>query len=210
MGCEAYRKVEGGLVVKTRLVSSWTLLTASAAALIWASGAARALAAGPDSYFVASTGSLASFWYLIFIAGLLLLTVEAFIPGFHVIGITGIVLVVYGLVLAFQFTASITTVLGAAVLALVTVGVLIRYASERGVFKRLSLNSTAAGEAASGSKTPVVGQEGVSVTPLRPSGTAQFGTERFSVLTEGEFIPPGARVEVVSVSGGRIAVRRAD
>jgi len=195
--------------VKTCLVSFSALRTALTAALIWASGAAGALAAGPDSYFVANAGGLASFWYLVFVAGLLLLAVEAFIPGFHVIGITGIVLVIYGLVLAFQSTASITTVMAAAVLALVTVGVLIKYASERGIFKRLSLYSTA-GEAAPASKAPGVGQEGVSITPLRPSGTAQFGTDRFSVVTEGEFIPPGTRVEVISVSGGRIVIRRAD
>jgi membrane-bound serine protease (ClpP class) len=168
------------------------------------------LAVGPDSYFVASPDGLASFWYLIFIAGLLLLAVEAFVPGFHVIGITGIVLVIYGLVLAFQFTASITTVLAAAVLALVTVGVLIKYASEKGIFRRLALDSTAPGGTTAPAKMPCVGQEGVSITPLRPSGTAQFGTDRYSVITEGEFIQPGVRVEVISSAGGRITVRRAD
>ena len=193
--------------MKARLV---LLRMAWAPALFWAFPAAGALAAGPDSYLVARASGIASFWHLVFIAGLLLLSVEAFIPGFHVIGIAGIVLVIYGLVLAFQFTSSITTVLGAAVLALVTIGVLIKFALEKGIFKRLSLDSTATGEATATAKALVVGQEGMSITPLRPSGTAQFGTDRFSVVTEGEFIPSGIRVEVTSVTGGRIAVRRAD
>ncbi len=192
--------------MRTRLVSSCLVVVLAICLLL---PAAAAFAAEPDGYYVARS-SVASYWYLVFIAGLLLLSVEAFIPGFHVIGITGILLVIYGLVLAFQHTASMTTVLGAAVLALVTIGVLVKVALDRGVFQRLSLNSTTPGDSAPAARTLTVGQEGISITPLRPSGTAQFGTDRFSVVTEGEFIASGVRVEVTSITGARIAVRRAD
>lgn len=192
--------------MKARLVS-FCLAVALAICLLLP--ATAAFAAEPDGYLVARS-SVASYWYLVFIAGLLLLSIEAFIPGFHVIGITGIVLVIYGLVLAFQYTASMTTVLGAAVLALVTIGVLVKVALDRGVFQRLSLNATAPGETAQAASALATGQEGISVSPLRPSGTAQFGTDRFSVVTEGEFIPSGVRIEIISITGGRIAVRRAD
>jgi len=45
-------------------------------------------------------------------------------------------------------------------------------------------------------------------TSSAPSGTAQFGRERVSVVTEAEFIEQGAEVEIVSVEGARVVVRR--
>ena len=54
----------------------------------------------------------------------------------------------------------------------------------------------------------MIGQRGVAVSKLRPSGTAQFGRERISVVTEGEFIEQGTEVEIVSVEGARVVVRR--
>jgi len=53
----------------------------------------------------------------------------------------------------------------------------------------------------------MIGRRGVTVSALRPSGTARVGTKRVSVVTEGEFIPEGAEVEVVSVAGSCVVVR---
>lgn len=54
------------------------------------------------------------------------------------------------------------------------------------------------------------GREGVAVTPLRPSGTADIDKKRFSVVTEGSHIHTGTRIRVVLVEGGRIVVEAID
>ncbi|MEW6359190.1 MAG: NfeD family protein [Planctomycetota bacterium] len=63
--------------------------------------------------------------------------------------------------------------------------------------------------AASEDMTSLVGQCGVALTPLRPSGTAAFDERRITVVAEGEFIDRDARVEVIAVQGARVVVRRA-
>lgn len=54
----------------------------------------------------------------------------------------------------------------------------------------------------------MIGRRGVALSKLRPSGTARFGRERVSVVTEAEFIEQGTEVEIVSVEGARVVVRR--
>ncbi|HEV8454900.1 MAG TPA: NfeD family protein, partial [Gemmatimonadales bacterium] len=53
----------------------------------------------------------------------------------------------------------------------------------------------------------LVGRDGVAVTDLRPSGTARVGEERLDVVTEGEYVPQGSRVQVVQSDGYRHVVR---
>jgi len=53
----------------------------------------------------------------------------------------------------------------------------------------------------------LVGQIGLTVTDLRPSGTASFGEERIDVVTEGPFIETGARVVILRAEGYRHIVR---
>jgi membrane-bound serine protease (ClpP class) len=53
----------------------------------------------------------------------------------------------------------------------------------------------------------LVGQVGVALTDLRPSGAAQVLGERMDVVTEGEYVPLGSRVEVVRSDGYRHVVR---
>jgi membrane-bound serine protease (ClpP class) len=48
------------------------------------------------------------------------------------------------------------------------------------------------------------------VTPLRPAGTVEFGTERLQAVSEGAFIEAGAVVRVIEVHGNRIVVEQAE
>jgi membrane-bound serine protease (ClpP class) len=53
----------------------------------------------------------------------------------------------------------------------------------------------------------LVGKQGVAMTVLRPAGKAQIGDDFVDVISEGEFISAGRRIEVLSVSGNRVVVR---
>jgi membrane-bound serine protease (ClpP class) len=53
----------------------------------------------------------------------------------------------------------------------------------------------------------LLGAIGVAVTPLRPSGKAQFGEQFLDVIAEGDYVAPGARVQVIEIEGIRIVVK---
>lgn len=53
----------------------------------------------------------------------------------------------------------------------------------------------------------LVGQEGVALTQLRPSGMARFGNQKVDVVSDGEVIERDARVEVIEVNSNRVVVR---
>jgi hypothetical protein len=53
----------------------------------------------------------------------------------------------------------------------------------------------------------LLGAVGTSVTVLRPAGTVRFGDQFVDVVTEGGYIPAGARIQVVEVEGTRIVVK---
>ena len=54
----------------------------------------------------------------------------------------------------------------------------------------------------------LTGARGVALSDLRPGGFARIGEARVDVVTEGDFIPAGAEVEVVSDEGYRRVVRQ--
>lgn len=53
----------------------------------------------------------------------------------------------------------------------------------------------------------LLGQQGVTTTPLLPSGKARFGGQLVDVIAEGEIINRGSQVTVVEVHGNRVVVR---
>jgi membrane-bound serine protease (ClpP class) len=56
----------------------------------------------------------------------------------------------------------------------------------------------------------LLGKQGVAHSVLRPTGVADFNGRRVDVLTEGEFVAAGLRIEVIRVDGHRILVRTVD
>jgi membrane-bound serine protease (ClpP class) len=52
-----------------------------------------------------------------------------------------------------------------------------------------------------------VGEEGISVSELRPSGIARFGKNRLNVVTHGEPIETGRKIKVVVIEGNSIVVK---
>ena len=65
--------------------------------------------------------------------------------------------------------------------------------------------STEDGYVASESRSDLVGSIMMSYTDLRPAGVAE---EKFDVVTDGDFIEKGNKIEVVRVEGMRIVVRK--
>jgi membrane-bound serine protease (ClpP class) len=55
---------------------------------------------------------------------------------------------------------------------------------------------------------PLVGQEGVAQSYLRPVGIVLIDGRRIDCVTEGAMVDAGARVRIVAVEGNRVVVRR--
>ncbi|OAI54512.1 hypothetical protein AYO44_14820 [Planctomycetaceae bacterium SCGC AG-212-F19] len=173
---------------------------------------------------------LAFLWLavLLFIMGLVLIALEVFVvPGFGVMGISGIILVLGGLGLATlerwpqtegEWMFTITTIgrfalgfVGAVVMAVI----LARYLPNIPYANRLVL--VPPGETADGAehepavtsptRAALLGAIGVAATPLRPAGMVRFGDDYVDVVAEGSYVEPGARVQVIEIEANRIVVK---
>ncbi|NLC18962.1 MAG: serine protease, partial [Clostridiales bacterium] len=52
------------------------------------------------------------------------------------------------------------------------------------------------------------GKQGIAITDLRPSGTADFEGMNYDVISEGRYIVKGAKLKVVKVQGSKIIVKQ--
>ena len=148
---------------------------------------------------------------ILFIVGLLLMLVEAFIPGFGIAGGAGLVLLVVGIVLTAETAMDVVIMV---VLLLLIIAVLLFFilrSAKRGKLSRIlilrSSESRESGYTASEDYSSMVGKEGVALTTLRPAGTGEFDGQRMDVVSEGAYIEKGERVRIVRSEGRRIIVQ---
>jgi membrane-bound serine protease (ClpP class) len=165
---------------------------------------------------------------LLFILGIILLGFEVFvIPGFGIAGIAGLLLIAAGAILAFQnfvipdpsfpwqselLTKNVLHVVGALFMAIIVALFVLRYILPRlsivveGPYLNASLKDTRA--VSTETVGANVGDIGIAMTFLRPSGKAKIADEVFDVITEGEFMEKGTPVKISEIRGNRIIVSR--
>ena len=158
-----------------------------------------------------STG-LSIFMLLIFIGGIALIGLEMFIPG-GIVGTVGVVTLVYAIIYVNKSTYYIAFIL---IISLILAVIL--YYVNRNVFHkklmfldRLVLNdsiSTKDGYVASESRLELLGQKLIAYTDLRPAGVAVLENEKLDVVTDGDFVEKGNKIEVIRVEGMRIVVKK--
>jgi membrane-bound serine protease (ClpP class) len=169
-------------------------------------------------------GLVESWEIIVFGLGVVLLLAEIFvIPGFGVAGIAGILCIVaslfFSLIPNINLTLPSGEAVGTAVSTLAVTLVLLvillfslgRYLPRSQRFSQLVLApdlTSAEGYTSADTIDELLGQHGVTLTPLRPAGAADIDGERIDVITGGEFIPTGVAVEVVKVRGSRVEVRQ--
>lgn len=148
---------------------------------------------------------------LCFIVGSGLIILEAFIPGFGVAGIFGIILEVVALWATWQLHGVVTALIALlAVLILIGFAIFLSYRSAMsGRLSRspLILKETEAASGASASPDQWIGQEGVTVTSLRPAGEIDIGGIRLNAASSGDFIAKGTAVLVTGTEGDHLVIR---
>src|SRR5699024_6470748 len=81
---------------------------------------------------------------------------------------------------------------------------------QKGPFKRLVLEDRTTSElgyVSNVSRLELIGLEGITLTQLRPAGTASINDERIDVVSESNFVEKNKKVKVVKVEGIRVNVR---
>ncbi len=152
-------------------------------------------------------------WTLALLAvGAALLLVETCIPGFGVLGVSGVVCVAAALFLSARSTQQFLLSLAAALCAiLLALPLLSRLAMRSKAFDRLILKEeSASGGEGEAAQLSLVEKEGVALTPLRPAGKAKIGGERCDVQSADGYLPAGTVLRVLSHEGGRIVVSAAE
>ncbi len=147
------------------------------------------------------------------LAGLGLLVLEMFMPGFGVPGVSGIVLLLAGAVLV-GIKHGLLAAVGLIVIIVALVAIMLSVALKSAADGRLSKSklilheseSSREGFLSSGDMSVFLGREGETRTALRPSGIAEFDGVRLNVVSDGVFIAQGVRVKIVRVDGNRILV----
>ncbi|WP_082338034.1 NfeD family protein [Kallipyga gabonensis] len=174
-------------------------------------GILGALAIGGYLYFSIRAGYCSTLEIILFVAGLVLLVFEAVIPGFGLPGITGSVLLFFAITQFAENPGLGLTTLATGILAGLGLGfILVKAGFSSKLLTQSVLNadlSSEKGYLARKNTESLVGQEGISLTPLRPSGRIQVGEQRLDAISQGEFIESQVPIEIYEVSDGRVLVR---
>ena len=172
----------------------------------------------------------------LFLLGLTLIALEVLVvPGFGVFGISGGLLTFVSLIMASEtfvsqrpldnFTSlgqSTGTLVGSLLAVIVVAAVISHYLPELPLLKHIVLKPPGNAQdgpvldpRATGAASPtelleanseLVGQQGTAQSTLRPAGKARIDEQLIDVISNGPFINPGTKIEVLRVEGNRVIV----
>ena len=148
---------------------------------------------------------------LLLVIGIALIIAELFVSG-GILGLIGLGAVIASL---FLTGASVThmamSILIALIVAIVAAVILFKsIGMERGIFRRIILTdrtTTELGYVSAENRLDLIGLTGKTLTPLRPSGSAEINGERVDVVSVGTFIERNKDIKVIKVEGVRVVVK---
>jgi membrane-bound ClpP family serine protease len=144
---------------------------------------------------------------LLILAGTFLVVAEIiFIPGIFVAGTIGVLLSSYGVYLTYDNYGTTT---GAVVMIITIVAnILALYFTLQGrSWQAFALKETHDGKVNEGLTSGLeVGQEGTSVSSLRPVGKAIFDEQEYEVRTNGDYIKENMAIHIIRMEGNTIFV----
>ncbi|QKY69495.1 nodulation protein NfeD [Lentibacillus sp. CBA3610] len=148
---------------------------------------------------------------ILLILGIGLIIAELFLPG-GIAGLIGVGAIIASLMMSGRDIGQMAMSLSIAFIVTIIASVILfkTMGGDKGFFRRMVLTdqtSSELGYVSSENRLELIGLEGRTVTPLRPSGSALFGDERLDVVTEGGFIEKDKLVKIVKVEGVRVVVR---
>lgn len=148
---------------------------------------------------------------VLLVIGVVSLVAEMFLAGadFGIAGIVGLgALIAAGVVFVVFVPGGIFYALAMAFLVISGIVIFFKSASKRGILKKLVMDDVL-GEDADGTVdlSGFEGKSGVTVTPMRPIGTVDFGGVPVEAYSDGAFIGKGEKVVVTNFEGTKLFVR---
>lgn len=147
------------------------------------------------------------------VVGLAMLLTEAFMPGFGIAGILGIVLEILTVYSAWLTHGPVfALVLLVILIALIVLLIWLSYRSAlRGRLSRsaLVLQNEEVPKTENAAKTLMAyrNQTGITVTPLRPAGIVEVDGVRVNAAGGGDLIPKGTKVLITGAEGDHVTVQ---
>lgn len=144
------------------------------------------------------------------IAGVALLVVETFVPGFGLPGISGIALLVAGVVLTWN-TYGMAAGLSVSLIALALAGIAISLSIKSAAHGKISQSALILKDELPGAENEelaaLLDQEGITTSVLSPVGTAEINGVRLEVISECAYLGKDVKVKVHRIDGNHIIVR---
>jgi membrane-bound ClpP family serine protease len=139
--------------------------------------------------------------------GLALIIVElVFIPGTTVVGLLGLVFAIVGIVISYSHFGNeigFYILLGSVATSLLA----LFFSFRSGAWNRFAHKSSMDSKVNEGYTASIhVGDEGVTLSTLRPIGKAEFHNKAFEVKTSGNYIDRGEKVKITRIESHQIVV----
>lgn len=149
-------------------------------------------------------------WFVVsglILFGLIMIVVEVlFVPGTTIVGILGFIFEIGGVYLAYDYFGDTVGSIVLAAAFLISCGCII-LSFKSGVWKKLSLKEEHTGKVNEGKTAGLtVGQEGVTLSSLKPIGKAIFNDKEYEVKTFGKFLYDNVRIAIVKLENNTIIV----
>jgi|GEM_PF-1913536 len=139
--------------------------------------------------------------------GIALIVIEVlFIPGTTFVGLLGFLLMAVGVWYAFSEYGSKVGILTASG-SIVFLVFIFYWGYKKKVWRKFALNTENDAKIIPTAVSYLqVGQEGFTISALRPSGIAEFDGKRTEVQTFGELIDAGKKVKIIEIRGNEVFV----
>jgi len=129
-----------------------------------------------------------------------------FVPGTTLLGLFGLIFTIIGIVISYlSFGAGIGTIV--LVVSLVFgLGSLV-YSLKSGVWEKFALKGSINSKVNEGEKDELqVGEEGITISSLRPMGKGEFRERIYEVTTLGNYLTADTKIRIVSLKNNKIIV----
>lgn len=146
---------------------------------------------------------------LLVVLGFILIGAEVFIPGM-ILGILGGICLLAAIAWSYTEYGLLTgSMVFGGVSFLGLIGFFIWLSTfPRTFIGRQIINNDVLSTDDNAERKALLGQNGVSLSILRPAGVAKIEGHRTDVVAESGFIPAGCEITVVTIEGNRIVVRK--
>lgn len=163
--------------------------------------------------FHITAGSGVGLWVaLLYICGVSLIVIDGKFITDGTVALLGIFLMILGIAIptpsvVYGFLVAMALLLGAAASLL-----FMKVFPSRNLWSKMTLKDRLTGDlgynSLNDSYKDLVGKTAVTATPFRPIGTIEIDGKYVSATSDNQWLDAGAKVEVISVDGTRIVVRK--